>query len=106
MKKSKLSDMYRGWFIGDFDPSVLKTKDFEVGVLLHTKGEHWPAHYHIVATEYNVLLSGSMEISGEMIGPGDIFVMEPSEIASPIFHEDCQVLCVKIPSVKGDKYIV
>ena len=43
--------MWRGWFIGDFEPSVLKTKDFEVGVLVHPKGEKWPAHFHPVCTE-------------------------------------------------------
>ena len=42
----KLSDTYRGWVIGDFEPSLLKTKDFEVGILTHLKGEQWPAHYH------------------------------------------------------------
>ena len=38
--------------------------------------------------------------------PGTIFVLEPNEVADPIFHEDCQVLCVKVPSIKGDKYEV
>ena len=28
----KLSDTHRGWVIGDFEPSLLKTKDFEVGI--------------------------------------------------------------------------
>ena len=47
-----------------------------------------------------------MTICGELISPGTIFVLEPHEIADPIFHEDCQVLCVKVPSIKGDKYEV
>jgi hypothetical protein len=41
MKVGKLADMHRGWCIGDFAPSLLRTKDFEVGVLLHPKGEKW-----------------------------------------------------------------
>jgi len=43
---SKITDYFRGWFIGDFENSVLRTKDFEVGLLTHKKGEVWPAHYH------------------------------------------------------------
>ena len=39
MKVSKLSDYTRGWIIGDFEPSILKTKDFEVAVFNHSKGE-------------------------------------------------------------------
>ena len=53
MKIKKINDMWRGWFIGDFEPSVLKTNEFEVGVLTHKKGEKWPKHYHNIATEYN-----------------------------------------------------
>ena len=41
MKVSKLSDYTRGWVIGDFEPSILKTKDFEVAVLTHKQGEQW-----------------------------------------------------------------
>ena len=106
MKKANLKDMQRGWFIGDFDPAVLKTKAFEVGVLTHKKDERWPLHYHSIATEYNVMLSGSMSICGERIEAGTIFTIDTGEIAEPIFHEDCTILCVKVPSIKGDKYEV
>jgi hypothetical protein len=106
MLKEKLSNMTRGWFIGDFEPSLLKTKDFEVGILTHKKGEEWPEHYHKIATEYTVLISGSMTICGELIEPGTIFVLKPYEIADPIFHEDCVILVIKTPSVIGDKYVV
>lgn len=104
MRISKLSDMHRGWFVGDFVPSVLRTKDFEVGVLTHKRGECWPEHYHKISTEINVLLSGSMTLNGIHISAGDIFVVEPCESARPVFLDDCTVLCVKTPSVIGDKY--
>ena len=104
MEIRKLNDMKRGWFIGDFDPSVLRTKAFEVGVLTHKKGEKWGEHFHAIATEYNVLLDGKMTVNGVHIEPGDIFVIEPNESSAPVFLEDCRVLCVKTPSVIGDKY--
>ena len=47
-----------------------------------------------------------MFICGQCIEPGMIFVIEPSEIADPVFLEDCIVVVVKTPSVKGDKYNV
>lgn len=106
MQVNKLSDMWRGWFIGDFDPSVLKTKHFEVGVLTHPKGEQWAAHYHPVGTEYNVLLEGSMKVCDTELKQGDIFVINPGEIADPVFYEDCKILCVKVPSDPNDKIIV
>lgn len=104
MKIHKIEDFKRGWLIGNFDPSIFKTKDFEVGLLKHNKGEVWPKHYHAIATEYNLLVSGSMIIKKTTIMPGDIFIIDPNEVADPVFLEDCTVLCIKVPSVPGDKY--
>jgi len=106
MKKQRIENMWRGWFIGNFEPSVLKTDQFEVGILLHKKGEVWPAHYHKEATEYNVLLDGRMRIAGEVLEAGDIFWFEPGDVADPEFLEDCRVCVVKRPSIIGDKYEV
>ena len=106
MKVGKLSNHNRGWIIGDFENSLVRTKDFEVCVRVHPKGEVWPAHTHKIATEYNVLISGSMSMCGVELESGDTFIVEPNEIADPIFHEDCTIVCVKTPSVPTDKYIV
>lgn len=101
-----LSEFTRGWFIGDFSPSVLQSKDFEVGILKHPKGQKWAYHYHAVATEYNVLLSGKMIIQGITIEPNTVFVLSPNEISDSEFVEDCTILCVKTPSIPGDKFLV
>jgi len=106
MKIHKLKDMHRGWFIGDFEPSVFQTKQFEIGILTHKKGECWDAHYHKEATEYNVLISGLMKIQETLIHPGDIFIIDKYEIADPEFLEDCTVACVKTPSIANDKFEV
>ena len=37
---------------------------------------------------------------------GDIIVIHPDEIADPIFLEDTELIIVKTPSVKNDKYVV
>ena len=105
MKVSRIEDMKGGWFIGDFDPSILRTPDFEVGYKLHKKGEEWPAHYH-TGFEYNFLMSGKMRICGQTVTAGDLFVIEPYEVAAPEFLEDCHVVVVKVPSKPGDKVIV
>ena len=102
----KIEDFFRGWFIGDFTPSVLKTSDFEVGVLKHKKDEIWPQHFHKIATEYNYLISGTMTINGTSVNPGDIFILNPGEIANPKFLSDCSILVIKTPSIPGDKFEV
>jgi quercetin dioxygenase-like cupin family protein len=106
MKVGNLSDTYRGWVIGDFEPSLLRTKEFEVGILKHPKGEIWPPHYHKIATEYNILISGTMRLCGVELVPGNTFILEPGEVADPTFHEDCTIVCIKVPSNTSDKYLV
>ena len=103
MLNYKLKDMKDGWIIGDFLPSILKTKDFEIGILKHFKNQKWPTHFHSKITEYNILLSGKMTINDVLIEEKDIFVLEPYEIAKPNFIEDCELLCIKVPSIIGDK---
>ena len=106
MKVYDSKEMVRGWFLGNFEPSVYKTEDFEVGLLIHKEGEQWPTHYHKISTEINYLICGKMLLQGQELNSGDIFVIEPYEIADPIFLEDCQIICVKVPSSPSDKYIV
>lgn len=104
MKISDLKDYHRGWFIGNFEPSVLKTSDFEIGILTHKKDEFWPKHVHKISTEINLLISGLISINGTIISPGQIFVIDKNEPSKAVFLEDCKVLVIKIPSVPGDKY--
>lgn len=106
MEVSRIEDYFRGWFIGDFEPSLLRTKDFEVGVLTHRKDEVWPAHYHKESIEYNVLISGKMIIRGKELNSGDVFAFQKGEIADPIFLEDCTLVVVKVPSIPSDKFEV
>ena len=38
MKVVRLETMVRGWFIGDFEPSLRRTRDVEVGVQQYVPG--------------------------------------------------------------------
>lgn len=104
MRVEKLENFHRGWFIGNFEPSLLKTSQFEVGILRHKKGEVWPCHYH-TAIEINYIISGQIKMHGQILNAGDVFVMEPYEVADPEFLSDCEVVVVKTPSTPGDKYL-
>jgi hypothetical protein len=106
MKKYKFDIMKRGWFIGDFSPSVLKTKKFEVGYLSHKKNEKWETHYHKKSIEYNLLVKGKMKINGKTINKGEIFVFKKGEICSPVFLKNCEIVVVKVPSLPTDKFVV
>ncbi len=98
--------MIKGWFIGDFEPSVIRTADFEVGVLERPAGLERPKHYHKEAIEISVLIEGSAKINGEEITVGDIFILDKNEVVDAEFHEPSRLVVVKLPSVMGDKYLV
>ena len=55
MKLGNLSEMIGGWFIGDFEPSLIKNKDFEASVKYYKKGDEEFKHMHKVATEITVM---------------------------------------------------
>lgn len=106
MEIHKFNDMKGGWYIGDFTPSAFKTKDFEVCYKKHTKGEKWDDHYHKLGTEINYLIKGKIKIQDKVVVSGEIFIFPPYEIADPEFLEDCELIIVKTPSNKKDKYVI
>ena len=105
MEIYNVNDTIHGWFIGDFDKAVHRTKDFEVSYMQHPKGEEWPKHHHKIAKEINCLIKGRMLIDGKEINRGDIFIIEPGESTKPNFLEDCELIVVKVPSCPTDKYV-
>jgi hypothetical protein len=105
-KMAHIDDMTRGWSVGDFEPSFIRTNLFEIGILTHKKGEKWPFHIHDELAEYNHLLSGDMLINGIKYTSGDSFMFEKGHPAVPEFLTDCEVICIKVPSVPGDKRII
>ena len=105
MKIHKLSDMKSGWFVGAFEPTAYYTENVEVNYRTHPKGEVWDTHYHTIVTEVNLLIRGKMTLQGQELNSGDIFIIEPWEITNPEFLEDCEIICVKMPS-SNDKQVV
>ncbi len=104
MKTAKLDDMVKGWFIGNFEPSLHKTNDVEVAVKTYPAGaaEEW--HYHKIATEFTVIISGEVEMNGQRFGAGDIIVMEPNEGTDFRTLTEVVTTVVKLPGANNDKY--
>lgn len=105
MKTAKLENMTKGWFIGNFEPSLFKTNDVEVAVKSYKKGDYEAKHYHKIATEYTCIISGRVKMNGIEYGAGDIIVMEPNEATDFECLEDGTTnVVVKYPGANNDKY--
>jgi len=106
MKKNNLSEMKLGWFIGDFNPSLLKTSNVEVAVKKYNKGDYDESHYHKIATEITVISSGKALMNGIEYAEGDIITINPNESTDFLVLEDnTTTVVVKIPGAKNDKYL-
>lgn len=106
MKTYKLKDFTKGWFIGNFDPSLVHTHEFEVAVKVYKKGDKEKTHFHKIAQEYTIITEGTFEINGKLYRKGDIIHFEPHDISHFQCLEDGSTTVVKIPSVANDKFEV
>lgn len=75
MKIFKLDDMVKGWFVGNFEPTLFRTNDAEVAVKHYKAGDYEEKHYHKVATEITVIVSGKVEMNKVVYTSGDIVVI-------------------------------
>ena len=106
MKRSNLKNMIKGWFVGDFAPTMFNSPDVEVGVKHYKAGDVDQAHYHKIAREITCIIAGKVEMCGQVLEAGDIIEVEPNEINSFKALQDTTLVVVKLPSVKGDKYLL
>ena len=105
MKQAKLKDMIRGWFVGNFEPSLYKTNDVEVAIQSYPAGAFEAAHYHKIATEITVVQSGTVKMFDKVWDTGDIIVVEPCEVTSFEALTDAVTVVVKLPGANNDKYL-
>lgn len=105
MKEFKLSEFVRGWLIGDFEPAIFKTKDFEFGIRVYKKGDKEDRHVHKVADELTVIVSGEFRMNDKVYESEDVIWILPGEAVDFECLESGATAVIKIPSVKGDKYV-
>lgn len=105
MEKFSLKDMTKGWFVGDFVPNVIRTKNCEVGVKNYASGTKEAAHYHKEAEELTLVISGRIRMNSEVFEEGDIIKVLRDEIIEFEALEDAVTVVYKSISVVGDKYL-
>ena len=70
----------------------------------YATGAFEPKHYHKVAPEVTVIVSGEAVMNGRHYSIGDIVLIEPGEITDFEALTDVVTVVVKLPSVPGDKF--
>jgi hypothetical protein len=105
MQVYKLNEFRGGWFLGNFSPSINQSKFFEVAVKKFLKGEKEPAHYQKIATEITVVVSGKIRLGTLVLNQDDIIRIEPFETIDFECLENCELVCIKFPSLPEDKVL-
>ena len=105
MLKFNLTEMVKGWFVGNFNPTAFKTDDVEVAVKRYNAGDYEAKHYHKIATELTVIISGEVEMNGIKYVKNDIILIQPGEATDFRALTDVDTVVVKHPCVKDDKYV-
>jgi quercetin dioxygenase-like cupin family protein len=105
MKTARLENMVKGWFVGNFAPTLIETNDVEVAVKEYDKGDREDRHYHKISTEITVISSGRVRMNGVEYVKGDIIIIEPYQSTDFEVLEDTITTVVKFPGANNDKYM-
>jgi hypothetical protein len=100
-----IRNFLRGWIIGNFQPSLYKTKDFEVGIKEYKSGDYEKSHYHKLSKEFTVIISGKVRMNNIEYTKGDIVIINESERTDFECIEDCITVVIRNKSIKNDKYL-
>ena len=104
--KFSLKDMVRGWFVGNFQPSVMRSEDFEVAVKRYSAETREAKHMHKIADEITVIVSGRVIMNGVEYGQDDVIFVPKGNPTDFEALTDVVTVVVKAPSVLNDKYIL
>lgn len=105
MEVFRIEEYLKGWFVGDFLPVLLPSKDFEIGVKWFKAGEKEAPHKQIIATEVTVVISGEIKLGEQNFTKGDMILISPGEVAAFESLTDSALVCVKTPSLPTDKVL-
>src|SRR5256885_948501 len=100
MEQFNLKNYTGGWFIGDFDPAILRTGLFEVAVKKYKAGSVEKKHYHSKAIEFTVIVDGQVLMNNNQFENGSIIQINVGEETNFEALTDVTTVVVKIPSVK------
>ena len=102
---NKIEEFTKGWFVGDFSPALINSKDYEIAVKWFKAGESEPLHKQNTATEITVVITGQIRLGDEIFFKGDVITIPPGEFTEFESITDSTLVCVKTPSLPNDKVL-
>ena len=105
MIQRHLSEMVRGWLVGNFEPSIWKTDQCEVSIKEYKRGDRDERHYHKESIEYTVILNGSVVMNDNIYKHGDVIIINKYESTDFIALTDVTTVVIRDKSIPNDKHM-
>ena len=104
MRKYSLNDFTKGWIVGDFSPSLHKNPHVEVSVKKFKAGDVEKSHMQKISTEITIIVTGTIRLGDNYFLQNDVVDIPPLEFADFEAITDCDLVCIKFPSIASDKF--
>lgn len=98
-------DFKNGWICGDFIPTLFPLETAEIAIKRYKKGSKEPSHYHKQADEVTMIISGTVKMNEIIYKKNDIVLIEKGEMTDFMAITAAVTCVIKIPCVRGDKYL-
>ena len=106
MRCFNINESFKGWFVGNFSSSILRTDTFEVALKRYHSGDCEQKHVHRVATEITLVVEGTILMNGVSIATGQAIRLDPGEPCAFSAVTDATTIVIKTPSTLNDKFFV
>ncbi len=103
MRKYDANEFVGGWLVGNFEPTIFSSKDFEVALKIFSKGDTEDRHYQLSAHELTIVVSGDIRIGELAATSGEGILIDPLECSGFEALSEVSLVCVKWPSIPQDK---
>lgn len=70
MEFLKPENFKRGWVVGNFEPALIKTKDFEFAVQYFKTGGNNEKHIRKVSREITIIIFGEFKLNDKVLTGG------------------------------------
>jgi len=91
--------------VGNFEPTIFPSQDFEIALKYFKQGDIEPKHYQLSAHELTIVVSGRVRMGKHFASTGDGLLIEPLECIDFEALSDTALVCVKWPSNPLDKVL-
>lgn len=102
MKKESIKDFNFDYFIGNFNPSLLKTNEVEIAFRSYKKYTIIHPFFRKKDQEIVLITKGCIEYENNLYKKGDILNWAPNEKIYGFIKENTDVLIIRSPGTKSD----